>query len=283
MEEWKKLFDDDCFLSLEEEENCREKLLRFLMEHFRLPGNVWKLLDKMLSLTADAARLREKFPADFIRYILGKCEQGEDVEFDQFEGEDDAPYDLFLQYYDRCWQALQQDDLKQAKEALGNADDLNIRHPAMEICRAELLSKQEKPEEAVALLEKLMEKCAGETASGSNTAAMVRYNTAESLWQMGKEKNGEYRRRSVEIYQELKAENDTHYMANVRLTEWYYDRGEFREAKKCAEKVLTSGGSDEFMELLGKVNREIEKELEEKWRIGKIGRASCRERVYGLV
>lgn len=274
VEEWKKLFDDDCFLSLEEEENCREKLLRFLMEHFRLPGNVWKLLDKMLSLTADAARLREKFPADFIRYILGKCEQGEDVEFDQFEGEDDAPYDLFLQYYDRCWQALQQDDLKQAKEALGNADDLNIRHPAMEICRAELLSKQEKPEEAVALLEKLMEKCAGETASGSNTAAMVRYNTAESLWQMGKEKNGEYRRRSVEIYQELKAENDTHYMANVRLTEWYYDRGEFREAKKCAEKVLTSGGSDEFMELLGKVNREIEKELEEKWRIGKDSEAA---------
>ena len=27
---WKALFDDDVFLSLEEEENCREKLLRFL-------------------------------------------------------------------------------------------------------------------------------------------------------------------------------------------------------------------------------------------------------------
>ena len=144
----------------------------------------------------------------------------------------------------------------------------------MEICRAELLSKQEKSEEAIALLEKLMEKYGGETVSSSNTAAMVRYNTAESLWQMGKEKNGEYRRRSAEIYQELKAENDTHYMANVRLTEWYYDRGEFREAKKCAEKVLTSGGSDEFMELLGKVNREIEKELEEKWRIGKDSEAA---------
>ena len=29
---WKALFDDDVFLSLEEEENCREKLLRFLTE-----------------------------------------------------------------------------------------------------------------------------------------------------------------------------------------------------------------------------------------------------------
>ena len=40
---WKALFDDDVFLSLEEEENCREKLLRFLTEHFKLPTEVWKL------------------------------------------------------------------------------------------------------------------------------------------------------------------------------------------------------------------------------------------------
>ena len=67
---WEKLFADDCFLSLEEEENCRIKLLRFIMDHFRLPGEVWKLLDKKLDITAGAASLREKFPADFIRYLL---------------------------------------------------------------------------------------------------------------------------------------------------------------------------------------------------------------------
>lgn len=73
---WEELFADDCFLSLEEEENCRIKLLRFIMDHFRLPGDVWKLLDKKLDITAGAAALREKFPADFIRYILSKCERG---------------------------------------------------------------------------------------------------------------------------------------------------------------------------------------------------------------
>ena len=108
VELWKALFDDDIFLSLEEEENCRVKLLRFFMEHFKLPTQVWQLLDKKLNIVNDAKSLREKFPAHFIRYVMGKCERGEDVEFAQFEGPEDGDYDLFLQYYDRCWQALQE-------------------------------------------------------------------------------------------------------------------------------------------------------------------------------
>lgn len=258
IKKWKELFEDDCFLSLEEEENCRIKLLRFLMEHFRLPGEVWKLLDQKLSLTGGGAKLREQFPADFIRYVLNKCERGEDVEFSQFEGAEDAPYDLFFQYYDRCWQALQQDNLEQAGQSIQSADALGIRHPVMEICRADLLARQGKVREAIALLEEQRAKYPGD--------AMICYNTAETLWKQGNAENGSYRQRSAEIYKELKKENDSHYMANIRLTEWYYDNGQFKEAKNCAEKVLASGGNDEFMELLGRLNGEIEKELEEDWR-----------------
>lgn len=256
LEEWNRLFCDDCFLSLEEEENCRIKLLRFLMDHFRLPGEVWKLFDRKLSLTADAAGLREYFPGDFVRYVLNKCERGEDVEFSQFEGADDAPYDLYFQYYDRCWQALQQGELERAAQCIRSADELNIRHPIMEICRADLLTREEKEGEALALLEGLHRRYPGD--------AMVCYNTAEALWRQ--DGDGSCRRRAADIYLRLKEENDSHYMANVRLTEWYYDNGEFRAAKKCAEKVLAAGGSDEFMELLRKVNAGIERELEVRWR-----------------
>ena len=51
---WKDLFDDDLFLSLEEEENCRQKLLQFLMNHYKLPTRIWKLLDRKLSIVSDA-------------------------------------------------------------------------------------------------------------------------------------------------------------------------------------------------------------------------------------
>lgn len=257
VEKWKALFEEDCFLSLEEEENCRIKLLRFLMDHFRLPDQVWKLLDRKLCLTADAASLREKFPADFIRYILNKCERGEEVEFDQFEGPEDGSYDLFLQYYDRCWQALSADNAQQAQQNLDSADELSVRHPVMEICRARLMLLQGKPEEALRVLEGQRERHPKDT--------MIAYHLAETLWKMGTADGEEYRLRAAGIYEGLKKENDVHYMANLRLTEWYYDRGQYRDAKNCAEKILAEGAGDGFLGLLGKLNGELEKDLEEKW------------------
>lgn len=254
---WKELFDDDCFLSLEEEENCRLKLLTFLTAHFRLPTNVWKLLDKRLGIRKDAAFLREHYPADYVRYIINKCDRGEDVDFDQFEGEDDADYDQYLQHYDRCWQAFQEGNPELAREHIESADKLQIRHPIMEICRAELLVRQGSPKEAIELLEALRERCPRD--------AMVSYNTAEALWKQG-EKEPVLRDRAAVIYQELKAENNTHYMANVRLTEWYCDQGSYREAKKCAEKVLSVGSDPSFLELLARVNSHIEEELEVQYR-----------------
>lgn len=254
---WKALFQDDCFLSLEEEENCREKLFEFLMSHFRLPTDIWKVLDERLGIVKGAAALRERYPANFVHYIVSKCERGEDVDFAQFEGEEDAPYDLFLQYYDRCWQAIQEGEPEQAEEYIRNADDLKIYHPIMEVCRAALFEKQGKVSEAAALMKELWERYPGD--------ALVGYNTAELLWRNA-EKNDGYRAEAAAVYRKLKEENDKHYMANLRLTEWYYGEGQYREAKKCAEKVLITGGDDAFVALLRKVNVEIEKELETDYR-----------------
>lgn len=249
---WKGLFNDDCFQSLEEEENCRIKLLGFLLAHFRLPTDVWNLLDRYLNIVKDATGLKEHFPADFVRYIIAKCERGEDVDFSQFEGEADAPYDEFLQYYDICWNAIQEGNLEQADENIGKAERLGIRHPVLEICRAKLLMEQKKPQDAVAHMEKLRVRYPGDS--------MVEYNAADVLWQLNE------RDRAAEIFLSLKQETDTHYMANLRLTEWYYGKGKYREAKQCAEKVLYAGVDAAFMDLLAKVNVEIEKELEKEYR-----------------
>ncbi len=252
LELWKALFQEDVFLSLEEEENCRQKLIGFLTEHFRLPTEVWRLLDKKLSIVSGAKKLRERFPAHFIYYISGKCQRGEDLEFSQFQGPGDGDYDLFLQYYDRCWNALQEKNYEEARHLLEAGDALGIWHPAMEICRATLYANQGQEEQAFVLLDGLREKYPKD--------AMICYNAAELLWEKGD------RGAAAKIYQDLKKELDTHYMANVRLTQWYYDEGRYREAKRCAEKVLAAGSDEAFMTLLGRINKEIEKELEASWR-----------------
>ena len=249
---WAELFDEDIFLSLEEEENCRNKLLRFLMEHFRLPTEVWKLFDRKMNLTREAAGLRELFPADFINYVVSRCERGEDLEFDSFTGEDDAPYDLFINYYDDCWQALQDEDAEAAQKLLEEAAGLHITHPAMEICRGQLFMQQGKREEAEAHMQALYDRFPKDD--------MVSFHTAEILWKLEKYD------RAAEIFLTLKEANDKHYMANVRLTQWYYDKGEYQKAKKCAEAVLSVGADDEFMEILTKVNAKLEQDLLDGWK-----------------
>ena len=260
VEAWQALFAEDIFLSLEEEENCRIELLRFLMEHYKLPTEIWKLLDEKLHIVEDAAKLRENFPADFIGFIVSKCERGEDLVFSQFEGAPDANYDLFLRYYDQCWRALEEGQLEQAEEFIKNARDLQIFHPVLEVCQANLFVKQERISEAIDLMLKLKERFPEDV--------MVVYNTAEMLWE------NDQKEKAVAVYEGLKELNDKHYMSNVRLTEWHYKNGRYQEAKDCAEKVLSLGPDDEFIELLRKVNQELEKEMEVQfqeeadWRTG---------------
>ena len=255
--QWKLLFQEDAFVSLEEEEACRIKLLIFLMSHFKLPTEVWKLLDEKICITKGADAIKERFPADFVRYLVAKCTRGEDLDFSQFKGEPDAEYDLFIQYYERSWQAIQEGELKQAEECIRNADALHITHPALEICRANLYEKQGKIKEAVEYLQQQYRKYPQD--------AMISYNAAEILWRNA-QTDPAYRQRAAEIYLAVKEETDSHYMANVRLTEWYYENGRFDEAKKCAEQVLKVGGDEEFISLLQKVNAQVEKKLEWEYR-----------------
>lgn len=247
---WSTLFDEDIFLSLEEE-NCRIKLLRFLMNHFMLPTEVWKLLDRKLDIVSKADDLREKFPADFVNYIVGRCERGEEIDFSQFEGEPEAPYDQFLQYYECCWNALKDKNLDLAESYIKNAEELHIFHPVIEVCRAYLLMERDQIEDAIACMKVLQERFPEDI--------MICYNAAELLW------NHERKEEAAEIYLRLKRKNHAHYMANVRLTEWYYENGQYEAAKKCAKEVPSSSADEIFVQLLIKVNREIEKELEPRF------------------
>lgn len=250
-EKWRALFEADAFLSLEEEENCTVYLLRFLMEHFKLPANIWKLLDEKIHIVQNAAALRERFPAQFVNYMVHKCGSGEEVDFSQFHGAADADYDQFLQYYDRAYQAIQDGRLQEAEQMISCGDALKITHPIMEVCRASLYEKKGQTEEAVTLLKDLSARYPEDD--------LIAYNTAEMLWR------NEGRAEAAAIYESLCRKLPKHYMANLRLTEWYYEQKKYKEAKKCAEEVLSVGGDDLFRETLQKINAELEQEMEQEY------------------
>lgn len=249
---WEALLEEEILLDLAEEENCTYKLLRFLMEHFKLPTTVWKLIQEKLHIIESSDNFREYFPADFMNFVINRCRHGEDLEFDQFKGAPDADYDLFIRYSDSCWEALNNEQVEQAAEFVKNADDLEITHPIMEINRAKVWEMQGKKEEAAEWVKNLYKDWPQDL--------MVRFHTAELLWR------NEHKEDAVPIYEAIKENNEKHYMANKRLMEWYYEQKRFKDAKKCAEEVLSLGGEEELRDLLTLINAQLEKELEKKYK-----------------
>lgn len=247
---FEKFFQKDIFLSLDEDELCREKILVFMMGHYFFPTAVWKLLDVKLRISAGEKELKEKFPADYINFLVAKCNNGEEVNFDQFEGPEDADYDGFIRYTEKIYQALREEKLDEARQCLEAADRMGIYNPVLELSRAAILKKSGKAQEGIAVLSALYEKYPGDE--------VAQYNYAEALWSEGEKEQ------AVVIYQKLKEKNDNHYMSNVRLTEWYYEKEEYETAKKHAYCVIKFGCDDNFRDLLRRINDKLEVKYIEK-------------------
>lgn len=250
LESWGRLFTQDVYLSLDGEEECQRKLLIFLMQHFRLPTAVWKLLEEKLEICKNQTRLKEQFPAEFIDYLVSRVTRGEDVEFSQFDGPEDGDYDAYLQCYDNCWRALQEQQLEYAAQLLEESGHMGIWHPCMEVCRAHYYQAAGLKEEAHSCLEALQTRFPGDE--------LVEFNLAQLLWDQGRTEEAAVR------FEGIKERNDKHYTANMRLAEWYHDQGDDHRAKKCAEEVLLFGYDDSFHQLLKKINAGLERELEKE-------------------
>lgn len=250
LEGWRKLFSRDIYLSLDGEAECQEKLLVFLMKHYKLPTQVWELLEEKLEICNRQTQLKERFPAEFIDYLISRVTRGEEVDFSQFEGPEDGDYDAFLQCYDNCWGAVQEGKLEYAAQLLQESEQLGITHPCMEVCRAKYLQASGKPQEAASCMRKLQQRFPGDE--------LVEFNLAQLLWEQGEFEE------AARGFEGIKEHNDKHYTANLRLAKWYHDQGDDERAKKCAEEVLSFGYDEEFHLLLKEINAGLERELEKK-------------------
>ena len=67
LEQWKALLQDDICQALDLADEVEKKFLIFLMSHFRMPQEVWKLLDQEFHIVERKQQLMEIFPKEYIR------------------------------------------------------------------------------------------------------------------------------------------------------------------------------------------------------------------------
>lgn len=125
---WQELFDRDEFVALDTAEEAGSELLVFLMKHFYLPRRVWQCIVYGLDIRDRRSELIEKFPEDFIDYIINNSLYDDVLNYDLIEGDSDL-FDSFIETYYRLDQSIRKRQYDEQKKYFDELDKMDVRHP----------------------------------------------------------------------------------------------------------------------------------------------------------
>lgn len=262
LENWDFLLNHEVCLALDTTVEAREKLLIFLMDHYRLKVAVWKKIDQVFDLVAAKEELYETFPKNFIEFVCYQCQAEEDgFPMEWFQGEDRADYDTFFQhYYELCGKLDEESEvgLQAAEQIIATMDGMEILHPFYSMEKARFFYQKGQKEESLIWMKKVYQDYS------SNLRIKTMY--ADYLWMAKEQEEGQ--EEAASIFKEIIEVYETHYLANLRLGQYYYKKQEYAKAKEsCLTALNKEQGEGASSELLKSINEAMiqnyQKELED--------------------
>lgn len=231
---WDRILHDPVCDDLDTEIEAGEKLLVFLMSHSFLPQKIWTMLDKRFDYSNSYSSLKERFPENYINYVMWMIKNPTFLDYEFFEGDTKDHPDDFINKLHEIKNAEENRELDEADKILKELKKFDITHPYIDV------------EEANCLL--------------------LRADELDNLLtdnKMDEAKAENYRKQALEIMEDL----DFEFSSNMYIHRIY---GEALLANKKMDKALTvfdeiadfENGKTNFSALLGKAKCKI---LQEKY------------------
>lgn len=152
---WKSLFEHEVCKDFETEKEAREAFLVFLMDNFRLPADIWALIEEEFDLVESKQELYENFPPNFIDFITDTPENKSWIDFNLFEGNDDGELDVFISNYLDLRHIIDYREYEKYEDIIAKLDSMDIWHPYLEVEKIRFNLFTEKLEVALDLADKL--------------------------------------------------------------------------------------------------------------------------------
>lgn len=153
--QWEALLQSDVCVAIDMRAQAEEALLKFLMENFFLPQNVWQVLDAAFSWSSKYRELYETYPRNFVDYaVLEGIRLPDNLPYHLFTpGRNGQACDDFRRLYFRASNLSGQE----LADHLAQMDTLPEQHPYGEFLHCRLLFDQGKETEAAEKLHRLAE------------------------------------------------------------------------------------------------------------------------------
>lgn len=156
-EKWREILQEPVAFSLDTREEVLEKLLVFFMNYFYLPNKIWRLLDKHFNISSLKEELCEKFPSDFINYVIYSINYTGAINYDLFKLEDDKDYDGWITLYLKINRELNNNEDADIEGEIEELRAFNIDHPYADVLMARYYINKDKTKEAKELIDKYMD------------------------------------------------------------------------------------------------------------------------------
>ncbi len=128
-DEWDEIFDNEVCTDLDTEEDAREAMVTFLMNHYLVPRFVWKRMWDTFDFDENREHIAEKISPDFVTYIEHRATHDDYFDFDLFEGPVNADYDAFIRDATMLKLHIEEGDIEKAVSCAERVRESEITHP----------------------------------------------------------------------------------------------------------------------------------------------------------
>lgn len=135
---WEKLFDEECFVSLDTEEEAFNELMLFIMKNYYLPARVFKFINQHFSIHDRIGELKQIYPDDFVDFIISS-EKFDAVNYDLFEFKDEDFLNVD-RYIALLFTLLRWENSEEINKCMMQIDEIkNLYHPYTDAFKARFI------------------------------------------------------------------------------------------------------------------------------------------------
>lgn len=161
---WKVLLEDEVCFGIDSRKEIEEHLLIFLMEHYNLPRNIWRVLDEKFNWMENQEELIKRFSEDFIKFLVNHILYDTKLNYEFFcIGEEDKSgvkvdkeYDRGIDLFYKANTLLNEGKINEGAKLVEQLEKLSIDHLDFKVLSLCYKEKQGKLDEAIKYGEELI-------------------------------------------------------------------------------------------------------------------------------
>lgn len=128
VESWRAVIDREVCNRIDSSEEAGDALLTFLMEKYYMPHEVWKFLNNFFGWSERKDQLYEKFPPNFIDFVMEYSRYEIYIRYDKFNCSEDIDYDKFIRLYNTAYREINNKNIYESKKAIDEARSICPGH-----------------------------------------------------------------------------------------------------------------------------------------------------------